>query len=251
MGGSEFDRLVEEGASAPVEGWGFSWFEGRATEERPTWRYASLMADRMSVATNAVDLQTGGGEVLAELATAPPLLIATEGWPPNVPVAHRNLQKLGAHVVYCPDHGPLPFRDGVFDLVVSRHPTVTPWTQIARILAPAGTLLSQQIGPGSLYELTEHFLGPQPRSRQRSPTKAVADAEAAGLSVVQLQEATLQTVFFDIAAVIAFLRKVIWIVPGFTVEGHLEAVAALHQRISIEGRFVAHAKRFLIEAHKP
>ena len=78
------------------------------------------MADRMSVATNAVDLQTGGGEVLAELSTAPPLLIATEGWPPNVPVAQRNLQELGAHLVYCPDHGPLPFRDGVFDLVVSR-----------------------------------------------------------------------------------------------------------------------------------
>ena len=128
---------------------------------------------------------------------------------------------------------------------------MTPWTQVARTLAPAGTLLSQQIEPGSLHELSEHLLGPQSRTQQRSPTKAVADVEAAGLSVVQLQEATPLTVFFDIAAVIAFLRKVIWIVPGFTVEGHLEAVAALHQRISIVGRFVAHAKQLLIEAHKP
>ena len=251
MDGSEFDRLLEEGASAPVGGWGFSWFMGRATEERPTWRYAALMSDRMAHATRAVDLQTGGGEVLAELAAAPRLLLATEGWPPNVAVAQRNLQKLGAHVVHCADNGPLPFLDEVFDLVVSRHPTVTPWSEIERILVPAGTFLSQQIGPGSLHELTEHFLGPQPRSMQRSPTKAVADAEAAGLVVVQLQEATLQTVFFDTAAVVAFLRKVIWIVPGFTVEGHREALAAMHQHISLEGRFVAHAKRFLIEARKP
>ncbi|MGH3302872.1 MAG: SAM-dependent methyltransferase, partial [Streptosporangiaceae bacterium] len=30
-------ELVAEGAAVPVEGWDFSWFEGRATEERPAW----------------------------------------------------------------------------------------------------------------------------------------------------------------------------------------------------------------------
>src|SRR6516165_3050397 len=30
-----FETLVAEGAAVPVEGWDFSWFEGRATEERP------------------------------------------------------------------------------------------------------------------------------------------------------------------------------------------------------------------------
>jgi len=32
-----FEYLVAEGADVPVEGWDFSWFEGRATEERPPW----------------------------------------------------------------------------------------------------------------------------------------------------------------------------------------------------------------------
>jgi len=30
-----FDELIEAGASADVSGWGFSWLEGHATEERP------------------------------------------------------------------------------------------------------------------------------------------------------------------------------------------------------------------------
>ncbi len=32
---AKFDELVEEADSVPVEGWDFSWLEGRASEERP------------------------------------------------------------------------------------------------------------------------------------------------------------------------------------------------------------------------
>ena len=45
---SDFERLVAEAAAAPVEGWDFSWFDGRATEERPPWGYARLMGERMA-----------------------------------------------------------------------------------------------------------------------------------------------------------------------------------------------------------
>jgi hypothetical protein len=31
-----FEELLEEGESEPVEGWDFSWFDGRASEERPS-----------------------------------------------------------------------------------------------------------------------------------------------------------------------------------------------------------------------
>lgn len=60
-----FADLVAEGAAEPVEGWDFSWFEGRASEERPRWGYARMMAARMAGARAALDIQTGGGEVLA------------------------------------------------------------------------------------------------------------------------------------------------------------------------------------------
>jgi hypothetical protein len=56
--------------------------------------------------------------------------------------------------------------------------------------------------------------------------------------------------FCDIAAVIHFLRKVIWIVPGFTVAAYRERLRAMHERIADEGPFVATTVRFLLEAHK-
>jgi hypothetical protein len=52
----------------------------------------------------------------------------------------------------------------------------------------------------------------------------------------------------DIGAVIYFLRLVIWIVPGFTVEAHRDRLRALHHHIADNGPFEATSTRFLIEA---
>jgi membrane protein DedA with SNARE-associated domain len=54
--------------------------------------------------------------------------------------------------------------------------------------------------------------------------------------------------FSDVAAVVVFLRKVIWTVPGFTVEAYRERLAELHDSIERHGPFVAHAQRFLLAA---
>ncbi|MFD6263178.1 hypothetical protein ACFWFK_18790 [Micromonospora chalcea] len=114
-----FEELVAEAEAAPVEGWGFDWLRGRATEERPPWGYARLVGERM-----------------------------------------------------------------------------------------------------------------------------------AAVRVVDLREATLRAVFHDIGAVVWFLRKVVWTVPGFTVGRYRDELRRLDERIRSEGPFVAYARRFLIEARR-
>src|SRR3954469_1149467 len=113
-----FEELIEEGRGVPVEGWDFSWFAGRATEERPSWGYARLMGERMGGARSALDVQTGGGEVLAGITAPPARLVATESWRPNLALAARRLAALGAAVVAVDDSADLPFASRSFDLVV-------------------------------------------------------------------------------------------------------------------------------------
>ncbi|MFE9132975.1 class I SAM-dependent methyltransferase [Streptomyces sp. NPDC007355] len=248
-----FEDLVTEAEEVSVEGWDFSWLRGRADEQRPSWGYQRLMGERMARATAALDIQTGGGEVLAGVPKLPPLVVATESWPPNLAKATRLLHPLGAVVVADEDEPPLPFADAAFDLVVSRHPVTVWWEDIARVLRPGGTYLSQQVGPASVFELVEYFLGPQPEEvrRARHPDDARRAAEAAGLEVVDLRSESLRTEFHDIGAVVYFLRKVIWMVPGFTVDAYRDRLRDLHEQIVDEGPFVAHTTRFLIEARKP
>jgi SAM-dependent methyltransferase len=245
-----FEQLVAEGAAVPVEGWDFSWFAGRATEERPPWGYARLMGECMAGVSVALDVETGGGEVLAGIGHPPRLLVATESWPPNIAVARSTLRSIGGHVVAVADQPTLPFAAASFDLVVSRHPVVTLWQEIARVLRPGGTYLSQQIGPGSNHELTEFFLGPTPVSEGRRPERAADAARAAGLDVVRLESCALRVEFFDVAAVVLFLRKVLWTVPGFTPQSYGTALRRMHAQIQREGSFVSTAQRFLIEARR-
>ncbi|MEU4037032.1 class I SAM-dependent methyltransferase [Streptomyces collinus] len=253
-----FADLVAEGAAVPTEGWDFSWFEGRATEARPSWGYARSAGERLARAEAVLDVQTGGGEVLDfALGRAEPdrpsLVAATEGWPPNVARATALLRPRGAVVVAATDDEPLPFADGAFDLVLSRHPVRPHWDEIARVLRPGGTYFAQHVGPASVFELVEFFLGPQPAHVRgaRDPEGERVAAQAAGLRVVDLRAERLRMEFRDIAAVVHFLRKVVWMVSGFTVEAYEPRLRALHERIEREGPFVAHSTRHLFDVRKP
>ncbi|WP_348789649.1 class I SAM-dependent methyltransferase [Leifsonia sp. NPDC080035] len=246
-----FDDLIALGESADVTGWDFSWLDGRATEERPPWGYARLLAERLERASASLDIQTGGGEVLAEARVFPPTAVATESWPPNVAAATRLLHPRGVVVVADADEPPLPFADAAFDLVTSRHPATVHWAEIARVLAPGGSYVAQHVGPASAFELIEFFLGPQPEARRgRHHDDEAAAARRAGLEVVDLRIARTRIEIFDVAAVVYLLRKVIWWVPGFTVDAYRDRLRDLHDLIQRDGPFVAYSSRHLIEARK-
>jgi hypothetical protein len=107
------------------------------------------------------------------------------------------------------------------------------------------------VGPHSVGELTDFMMGPQPQGpSEREPGVARTAAEAAGLRVTDLRAESLRTEFRDVGAVVYFLRKVIWIVPGFTVEGYRARLKVLHDQIQRQGPFQATTRRFLIEAVK-
>jgi SAM-dependent methyltransferase len=248
-----FEELVAEAAAAPIDGWDFSWLDGRATEERPSWGYQRLLRARFATVAAALDIDTGGGEVLSGAGPFPPTMVATESWPPNAALATQLLHPRGVVLVATPGDDPtLPFADDAFDLVTSRHATVVRWTEIARVLRPGGSYFAQQIGPATMRELFEYFLGPQPAKWvELQPDTQTGQAEAAGLEVLQMRLERMRAEFFDVGAVIYFLRKVIWTVPDFSVDRYRDRLREMHEYIEANGSFVAHSTRILAEARKP
>lgn len=245
-----FDDLVDEAAAADVSGWDFGWLDGRATEERPPWGYSRLLASRLPQVGSALDLDTGGGEIIAEMPQLPPKMTVTEGWPPNLEHARHLLTPRGVEVVPVEQGHPLPFPDASFELVSSRHPVSPDWPEIARVLAEDGTYFAQHVGPASAVELSEWFLGPLPKDSSRDPEREATAARSAGLRIVDLRTARCRMEFFDIGAVVYILRKCVWWVPDFTVERYREALVRLDAHIREHGMFLAHSTRTLLEARR-
>lgn len=246
-----FADLVHEAETADVTGWGFGWLAGRATEERPPWSYVQLLARRFENARAALDLDTGGGEVIDEMPVLPPHLVVTESWPPNARAARERLSLRGVQVVETAGTGRLPFDDGAFDLVTSRHPVAPNWSEIARVLQPGGHYFAQHVGPASAFELIEYFLGPLPDERRHRDPQREADAAAqAGLVVTDLREARCRMEFYDVGGVVWILRKCPWWVPDFSVRRYREQLVELDRGMRDGMPFVAHSSRHLIEARR-
>jgi len=111
----DYDELVAASLAAPVHGWDFGWLAGRALGSDPTWSYPRLAPGALDRSTRLLDVDTGGGELLASLTPLPPHTVATE--PPGRP---RTARPLGVGVLPAPPDAPLPVPDGAFDLLLSR-----------------------------------------------------------------------------------------------------------------------------------
>lgn len=246
-----FEELVAEAAAADVTGWGFGWLAGRATEERPPWGYARRLAERLGTARSALDIDTGGGEVVDEAPALPPRMVVTEAWPPNAQRARERLGPRGVEVVEVGQGQPLPFPDGSFDLVTARHPVTPDWPEIHRVLADDGLYFAQHVGPASAFELIEHFRGPLTEERQdRDPAGEAAAAERAGLHVEELRTARCRMEFYDIGSVVWILRKCVWWVPDFSVDRYRPVLLRLDARMREGEPVVAHSTRHLIAARR-
>src|SRR4051794_22703951 len=101
------DRLVRA-AAEPFEGWDFSRLEGRLTTAPLPWSYEARVHEVVQHAGSLLDMDTGGGERWAGMQPLPSHTVATEGYPPNVPVARARLEPLGVQVVEAKSDGPLP-----------------------------------------------------------------------------------------------------------------------------------------------
>jgi SAM-dependent methyltransferase len=239
-----YEDLVGEAVGVPIIGWEFAWLDGRAVGWEPTWSYPDMARPLLGAAGSLLDLDTGGGELLADLAPLPPHTVAVESWTPNVPVARDRLAPFGVSVVT-----ELPGGEREFDVVLSRHGRL-PVADIARLLKPGGTLLSQQVGSEDLADLNAALGAPPPHPRPWNAAAAVAALEAAGLEVTDVREERPPVTFRDIGAVVYQLRAVPWQVRDFTPARYDQALRRLDAFIRTHGEFTATAHRFLVRASR-
>ncbi|MEV4216629.1 class I SAM-dependent methyltransferase [Nonomuraea sp. NPDC049725] len=242
-----YEDLVEQAVRASVRGWDFAWLRGRTSGGTPSWSYTARASALLASARRPLDVDTGGGEVLASLAPLPPRTVALEGWPPNLVVAARRLGPLGVAVLGGSAEL-LPARDAAFDLVLNRHGGLDA-AEVARVLEPGGRLLTQQVGSRNDLELNAALCAPPAATADGwTLDVAVRRLRRAGLRIADAREEMTEYVFHDIGAVVFHLRAVPWQIRDFDHERHAGPLRALHERITSDGGFPVRNHRFLVEA---
>jgi SAM-dependent methyltransferase len=191
---------------------------------------------------------TGGGEVLARvLAGYQGRAVATEEWFRNAPVAGERLRSLGVPVIRA-DSYQLPFADAAFGLVLNRHEALIP-AEVARVLAPGGRVLTQQIHPDWFGELRQMF----PRLTRFEPHHETYPRgfEAAGLVVVD-QQLHAQSMAYENLGQIAYnLAAAPWSLPDFDLDADLDALLEAERTLRRPEGIVLTDRRYILEAHKP
>ena len=229
-----------------MPGWTFNVQMAELGPELP-WDYESRARQLLATARSVLDMGTGGGERFSEICQEyAGLAVATEEWPPNVPVATARLAPMGIVVVHASSVR-LPFPDGAFGLVLNRHEELDP-AEVARVLAPGGRVLTQQVGRDNWRELNQFF----PRKTRWGPQfELYQDGfRNSGLTIVRAETHDNHEAFSNLGAVVYMLTITPWTVPDFDVERDIDALLALEKSNGRKEGIVLTKSRYIIEAHK-
>jgi SAM-dependent methyltransferase len=246
----QFEKLVSEALEQEFSGWDFSFIAERLKESSTTWNYPEIVRSYITPDVYLLDMDTGGGEMLSSLQPLPHHTYATEGYLPNVPVARNRLEPLGVKVIQTWGDDLLPFKDGLFDLVINRHGSFIA-TELHRILKPGGIFITQQVGGENNFELNE-FLQEKPEFQFSYWTLdwATNQLTEAGFQILEQREEFPETIITDIGALVFHLKVISWQIADFSVEKYYDKLVKIHNIIQENGELRIKSHRILIVAKK-
>jgi SAM-dependent methyltransferase len=245
-----FERLVAGAMTQEFSGWDFSYLNGRWQSSSLPWDYRAIVTPLMAHASSMLDIGTGGGEFLASLAPFPPVTWAWEGYPPNIEVARRRLEPLGVQVagVANGENPQLPFDNETFDLIIDRHEGYRA-SEVFRIMRPGGRFVTQQVGGQNCLAINR-VLQEVPSAPYTFWTLEyeLAQLRDAGFQIEQAREVFPPLAFFDIGALVFYLKVVPWQVEDFSVDRYRDKLLQIHHLIEDQRKFVVSEHRILVEA---
>lgn len=249
MNDKQFSSFIKQ-ADEPFVGWDFSFISetGRMKSELLSWSYGSIATSLVQNAKSMLDMGTGGGEFLSKLRPFPTSVYATEGYLPNVPVAKERLTPLGVKVVQISNDENLPFETGKFNLIINQHESFSS-QEVRRIISKEGIFLTQQVGGLDCIEINENLRVPINEEFIDWNLKlALKEIQENHFEVLKSAEEFPILRFYDIGALVYYLKAIPWQVPGFEISNFKDELYTIHKIIEQKGYFDAKQHRFMILA---
>lgn len=234
----------------PDNGWDFS--RMKCMTEGAAWDFYLEVARRCRPDDLLLDIGTGGGEALLELADAARLLIGVEQSGGMMQTAAANLAASGRQNVRIlqMDARKMQLPDGFFNIVSCRH---SPFDEreIFRVLTDGGVFLTQQVSEGDKWNLVQAF----GRDQQRQPDGTLMNRyldglEQAGFRNIRCEQYDADE-YYATAEDLVFLLKHTPIIPGFGRDAEDFAILdRFVQEYRTDRGIRTNSKRFMIVANR-
>jgi SAM-dependent methyltransferase len=192
-------------------GWDFS--QVRDDRDPVPWDYAEVVRRYVQPSSRVMDVGTGGGERFLALAPYYGTGVGIDNDPAMIAAACENrpaslIDKVSFQVM--PAEG-LEFFNDAFDVVLNRHSAVHVG-EAARVLAPGGFFITQQVGPLNTHNICSLFrCGPGGEYAQDATQTLPVLADGflqQGCRVICRAEYNVRYWLLDIASLVFWLKAI-------------------------------------------
>lgn len=144
----------------------------------------------------------------------------------------------------------MPFDEKQFDLIINKHESYSP-QEVRKVLTDDGIFVTQQVGGSDCTDINK-ALG-APINHEFSHWKlsyAVKELQVNGFEVLEAKEEFPVQCFYDIGALLYYLKAIPWQVPDFKSEKYIAQLYKIHEMIQSKGYFDVKQHRFILKAKK-
>lgn len=229
-------------------GWDFSAIENSYCQEKNTWNYSEIVNDYLKPSMRLLDMGTGGGELLATFHHPFELTSVTEGWEKNYQLLLEKLAPKGVNVQFVKEDDVLPFSDNSFDIVVNSHESFST-KEVKRVLKSGGIFISQQVGDLNGVNLASRLIPNFKKEKFDFHLSVITrELDQAGFDILYENECYPVQRFFDMEALIYYVKTIEWEFPEFSVENNFQELMDLQKELARNGSIYNSEHRFIFVA---
>ena len=230
---------------SPRTGWDFSSMD--ATLAPTPWDYATVARSKLHPQARVLDVGTGGGERLIELADAFAVGVGIDPDPVMIETASANARDL-PNVTFAMGDAAMSGIDLTFDVILNRH-AVLDLDAVADHLRPGGWFITQQVGEKNMRNV-KAALG----HKSQPATISAAQLEAtSGLALQAFCEYDVEYVVHDIESLVFWLTALDLSHADFDGQSAVASTEILNRilRGNVDHRgFVTNEHRYLVVARR-
>lgn len=145
--------------------------------------------------------------------------------------------------------GTSTYNDDSFDVILNKHELLDA-KEILRLLMEDGYFITEQVGGLNHCELNLWLNVEATESAIHSLRRTVNQLKEAGLTILEAKDDISLTRFYDVGAIVYYLKVNQWQFPNFTVERYFDRLVAIQAMIEQQGYIDITRHRFLIVAQK-